>query len=307
MTVAVCVCVPARNEADHIVTLLDALAAQDVPAPFAVALCVNNSDDATAQRARDVALRAEGRFLLHLHECMFAPEVAHAGSARRAAMDQGVAALGRDGGLLISTDADCRPPSSWISANMAAAAPDHIIGGRIALDETEAPQAPEIFALRQRFDAYWQQVRDIEDAIDPSPWDPAPRHGDHTGASLAISVDLYRRAGGVPLLPVGEDRALVNAAIAAGGRLIHPPTVWTRASARSVGRAAGGMATDLQRWLDSQSRGEAPRVPHFDHWRARAHWRRAHRQTRGSERLGDAERRLPAMPCDMELPLVTLG
>jgi GT2 family glycosyltransferase len=302
MSMAVCVCVPARDEADHIATLIDALAKQDVGATFAIALCVNNSDDATGQLAREIATRSGVGFVLHLLEMTFEPAFAHAGSARRAAMDLGVRVLGADGGLLISTDADCRPPSDWITANLAAAAPDRIVGGRIELDEAEAAKATEIFALRTRFDAYWRQVRAIEDGIDPVPWDPAPRHGDHTGASLALSTDLYRRAGGVPLLPAGEDRALVDAAIAAGGRLVHPQAVWTRASARMVGRAAGGMAGDLRRWADTHSRGDVPMVPHFDHWDARARWRRDERSRRGTGDLGEAERRLPPMPCDMILP-----
>lgn len=302
MSAAVCVCIPARNEAGHIATLIDALATQAVDAPFAVALCVNNSDDETAQVAEDAAGRAKGRFSLTCIERLFEPSLAHAGSARRAAMDLGVEILGRDDGLLISTDADCRPPRDWIAANLAAFAADRIVGGRIELDEAEAAHAPEIFALRHRFDAYWREVRAIEDSIDPLPWDPAPRHGDHTGASLAMSVDLYRRAGGVPLLPVGEDRALVDAAIAAGGKLVHPQSVWTRASARTVGRAAGGMAGDLQGWIDAISRGTVPLVPHFAHWEARALWRRDGRRLRGADNVGEAERRLPDMPCDMALP-----
>lgn len=303
---AVCVCIPARNEADHIATLLAALMAQDRPLPFKVALCVNNSHDGTEQVARKLAARFDHRVEFHLREFVFEPALAHAGSARRAAMSMGVDLLGASGGLLISTDADCRPPPDWVSANVAASTPDRIVGGRIELDEEEAVRAPAIFALRQRFDAYWRRVREIEDDIDPSAWDPAPRHGDHTGASLALSVDLYQRAGGVPLLPTGEDRALVDAAIAAGGKLVHPQAVWTRTSARTVGRAVGGMAGDLQRWIDAHARGQVPTVPHFDHWDARARWRRAFREIRGSESLGDAERALPPMPCDMPLPLAIL-
>lgn len=306
MTGAVCVCIPARNEAGHITTLLEALRAQDTQLPFKVALCVNNSDDQTAQVAKAAAARFDHRVEFHLREYAFEPELAHAGTARRAAMGMGADLLGASGGLLISTDADCRPPPEWVSANVAASSLDRIIGGRIELDEEEAAQAPAIFALRPRFDAYWRRVREIEDAIDPTPWDPAPRHGDHTGASLALSVDLYQRAGGVPLLPAGEDRALVDAAIAAGGKLVHPQAVWTRTSARTVGRAAGGMAGDLQRWIDAHARGQVPTVPHFDHWHVRAQWRRNFRETRGSERLSDAERLLDPMPCDMPLPVAGL-
>lgn len=304
MTVKVCVCIPARNEADRIATLFDALAVQDVAEPFAVALCVNNSHDQTGQVAQHAAGRSCGRVTLTQIERRFEPGLAHAGSARRAAMALGVEILGSKGGLLISTDADCRPPRDWIAANLAASGPDQIVGGRIELDEAEADQCPEIFTLRRYFDVYWQTVRGIEDSIDPVPWDPAPRHGDHTGASLALSVALYERSGGVPLQPIGEDRALVEAAIAAGGRLVHPKTVWTRTSARTMGRAEGGMAVDLQRWIDAYGCGEMPQVPHFDHWKARAQWRRDFRQNRGEEGLIEAERFLPPLPCDMVLPVV---
>jgi hypothetical protein len=301
----VCVCIPARNEADRIATLIDALAIQHVDAPFAVALCVNNSSDDTARIAQQTAARSDGRFTLIQIECHFEPSLAHAGSARRAAMELGVERLGSGGGLLISTDADCRPPPEWIAANLAASAPERIIGGRIELDEAEVEEWPAIFAFRRHFDAYWQRVRAIEDSIDPSLWDKAPRHGDHTGASLALSVSLYRRSGGVPLQPSGEDRALVEAAIVAGGRLVHPQTVWTRTSARTVGRATGGMAEDLQRWSDAEAIGEVPNVPDFKHWEARARWRRDVRRVRGAEGLMEAERLLPPMPCDMALPMVS--
>lgn len=301
MTRAFCVCAPARNEAAHIATLIAALAAQTGVRQVQLALCVNNSDDGTAGIARNAADRSAGRVVVVIIEREFDAPLAHAGSARRCAMDLGANVLGDGDGLLISTDADCRPPPDWIMSNLAYAGPDRILGGRIELDEQEQPP-PALFSLRKRFDLYWQAVRAIEDAIDPSPWDPAPRHGDHTGASLALEVALYRRAGGVPLLETGEDRALVEAAVGKGGRLVHPPAIWTRASARTVGRAAGGMALDMQLWLRSVASGEPPRVPGFDHWRARAEWRRQHRAHVHDARLVEAERALAPMPCDMALP-----
>jgi hypothetical protein len=299
MSVAFSICVPARNEASRIATLIAALGAQSV-APVPLALCVNNSDDGTADIARAAADRCRGRIALTVVERTFEPLHAHAGSARRVAMDLAAQTLPADG-LLISTDADCRPPRDWVAENLAHAGVDRILGGRIELDEEE-PVARDILALRKRFDRYWSEVRAIEDAIDPSPWDPAPRHGDHTGASLALSACLYRRAGGVPPLATGEDRALVEVAVAAGGKLAHPPSIWTRASARTSGRASGGMALDMQRWLAASAEGEAPRVPAYEHWRALAEWRRAGRKEDGDACARDAERRLPAMPCDMALP-----
>ncbi len=296
----VCVCIPARNEAEHIGRLIEALARQTVKT-FAVAICVNNSSDTTHAQAVEVTLRSNAGFALHIVERVFEPEVAHAGSARRAAMDMGANLLTPDG-LLLSTDADCRPPPDWIEANLAYFSPERIIGGRIELDELEADMAPAIFMLRRRFDAYWQAVREIEDAIDPVIWDMPPRHGDHTGASLALSVDLYHRAGGVPLVRTGEDRALVEAAIEAGGKLVHPGAVWTRASSRTAGRANGGMAADMQRWSDCAASGEMPMVPAFSHWEERARWRLRTRAKMGVAACLKAERALPPMPCDIPLP-----
>jgi hypothetical protein len=296
-----CVCVPARNEAAHIGILIAALAQQDVERPVPVALCVNNSTDDTVGAAISAADRAGGAVQLKILECEFAPDLAHAGSARRCAMEIGADLLGEDDALLVSTDADCRPPWGWIAANLDAAAADHIVGGRIELDE-EPEISPRLLSLKRRFDFYWQCVRNIEDTLDPQSWDPSPRHGDHTGASLAMTVSLYRRAGGVPLLSTGEDRALVAAAENAGGILIHPASVWTRVSARTLGRAEGGMAGDMRRWTEALETGITPMVPAFTHWRERAQWRRRLRAASCGGSVAQAEQALAPMPCDMMLP-----
>jgi hypothetical protein len=302
MTRPVVVCVPARNEAKRLPVLLEALAQQTLPSPINVALCVNNSADGSAEAAQAAAAKTDGRLRLKLLNCEFAPEQAHAGSARRAAMELGAEWLNDGDALLVSTDADCRPPANWLEANLASAGPLRIVGGRIELDEREADTWPLLFDLRHRFDDYWSKVRTIEDAVDPVAWDLPPRHGDHTGASLALTVGLYRAAGGVPSIPSGEDRALVAAAVAVGGKLIHPPTIWTRTSARPEGRANGGMAEELRGWLVAGADGIDPKVPAFHHWQSRALWRRAMRRALGPGELMLAEAKLPPMPCDMALP-----
>lgn len=297
-----CIAVPARNEADRLPTLVDALARQDVGPPIRIAVCINNSSDGSLSAVLAAATRAGEKIQLKVVEKDFDLAMAHAGSARRAAMDLAVEVLGAGQGFIISTDADCRPPSDWISSNLRHACPDRIIGGRIELDGEE-PDVPNVIrSLRARFDQYWAGVRAIEDEVDPCAWDPPPRHGDHTGASLCLSVSLYQKAGGVPLIPTGEDRALVAAAIAAGGKLVHSVDVWTRASARQSGRAAAGMADDMAIWASS-SEGDAPFVPSFDLWRERAAWRRQHRLTKSPGEIISEESRLPPMDCSMRLPL----
>ncbi|VXC49849.1 conserved hypothetical protein [Sphingomonas sp. T1] len=299
-----CVCVPARDEADRLPILLDALARQDVDGPIRVSILINNTvDDSVAAVARAQAAWGER---LHLavacHD--IPPERAHAGTARRLAMDAGLARIDPDRGVLISTDADTRPPSDWISAMLRAIdAGLDIVGGRIVVDDAE-PLAADMNAMQVKLDRYWACVRAIEDDIDPCRWDPAPRHGDHTGASLAILAPLYRAAGGVPAIPAGEDRALVEAAVAAGGRLGHPLSVWTRVSARTIGRATGGMADHMQALSVRVARGEPTFLPSFDQWRARAAWRRMRRDQPGGEAgVARDEPLLPPMRCDMPLGL----
>ncbi|WBH15838.1 glycosyltransferase [Sphingomonas radiodurans] len=300
MNKAVCICVPARNEAARLPILLGALAAQTYTGTIHVALCINNSDDESASIAADLATHRGSRLNVRIDGCVLAPDEAHVGTARRRAMHVGSDIVG-DRGVLISTDADCRPPDGWIAANLAAMdAGADVVGGRIVLDNLE-PVSMAVMSVVTQFDRYWAMVREIEDAIDPVPHDPSPRHGDHTGASLAIGADMYHAIGGVPAIPCGEDRALVTAAVAAGARLVHPLPVWTRVSARTEGRAAGGMATSMAELADTINDGGAPRVAALEHWARRAAWRREERRQKGISAMLAHESRLPPMPKDMAL------
>ena len=298
-----CVCVPARNEKQRLPVLLAALAAQDYRGPIPVAVCSNNSTDGSVEVVQEAADRWRERLDVRVEVEWFAPHRAHAGAARRAAMGAGLARLGSaPGGVLISTDADARPPRTWLSANLAALSTGaDMVGGRLVIDEADLlPRS--MVALQQVWDAYWAAVRAIEDDLDPSPHDPSPRHGDHTGASLAITAEAYRQAGGVPELPTGEDRGLVIAAQAKGARLVHPLSVWTRVSPRLTGRAAGGMAEHMARLFVQARDGDPILAPAFRHWRRRAVWRRAQRARAGGDQgLSLLEAQLEPMPLDLNL------
>lgn len=298
-----CLCIPARNEAQRLPICLDALANQYWPSPIQIIIAVNNSGDDSLAVIETARQHHGERLDLHVKEAIFPPDLAHAGSARRLAMDSGLALLPATGpALLISTDADTRPPPTWI-ANIQEAITHGatMVGGRIDIEERE-PLPPAVQKLRALWDQYWHDVRIVEDSIDPLPWDPLPRHGDHTGASLAITAELYRACGGVPLLQSGEDVALVNAALAQGGRLAHPENVSTFVSPRLDGRASGGMAQAMQKLFGQAENGASLVAPHFDHWRARAAWRRDLRaQPHGAAIIAREEPLLPPMPADMPL------
>lgn len=299
------VCIPARNEAARLPVLLEALAGQSRQGQIQVAIALNNTTDTSNAVVEQASWDYRGRLRIHVEDATFAPDRAHAGSARRLAMDTGLSLLtSRENGILVSTDADTRPPPQWIDAMVRAFARGaDLVGGRIVIDlSEELPQA--VATLIQAQNAYWEAVRAIEDALDPLPWNPAPRHGDHTGASLALRAGLYTRCGGVPLLPSGEDRALVTAAITKGGRLAHPADVFTFVSPRREGRAEGGMAQAMQELFALAAAGAPVRMPQFRHWQERAQWRRSLRsRPAGQMRIAREEELLPPMPSDMILDL----
>ncbi|WP_375465136.1 glycosyltransferase [uncultured Methylobacterium sp.] len=288
------VCVPARDEVRRLPRLIRSLGRQDGPCgrePLRVVIVANNCTDGTIDAVRAMEAAGEtGTLAIRLIEADLAPAQAHAGTARRMALDAGSAWLEAEGfpdGTLLTTDADARVPRSWIAANLRALAGAEIVGGRLVLDPEDAPDAV-LADLHARIERYWTCVRAVEDALDPPPHDPAPRHGDHTGASLALTASLYRRVGGLPPLPRGEDNALVARVRRAGGRLRHCPDVSVLVSDRAAGRADGGMAAEMLR-REAAARAALPyRLPVPGHWQAliarRAALRRAWTGTAGRER-----------------------
>ncbi|QGY01022.1 glycosyltransferase [Methylobacterium mesophilicum SR1.6/6] len=267
------VCIPARNEVERLPRLLASLAAQEgvsARTPLRVVVLANNCTDGTVAAVREV----EGSGLLaslalRIIDVSLTGSEAHVGTARRMALDAGADWLAADGnpdGILLTTDADARLPAGWVAANLRALRAADVVGGRLVIDDDDAAD-PDLAALHARIERYWSGVRRLEDILDPPPHDPAPRHGDHTGASLALPAGLYRAVGGLPALPCGEDNALVGLLRANGARLRHCPDVQVMVSARRQGRVSGGMATEMARRARVLG-GEAYALPEAAHWQA---------------------------------------
>ncbi|MDP4002126.1 glycosyltransferase family 2 protein [Methylobacterium sp. NEAU K] len=268
------VCIPARNEAERLPRLLASLAGQEgfsARAPLRVVVLANNCTDGTAAAVR--ALDASGALAtlaLRMIEAELVGADAHVGTARRMALDAGADWLEADGGgmdgILLTTDADARLPADWVAANLRALHASDVVGGRLVIDD-DGTADPRLTELHARIERYWSGVRRLEDILDPPPHDPAPRHGDHTGASLAFPVTFYRQVGGLPPLPCGEDNALVGLLREGGARLRHCPDVRVMVSSRHQGRVSGGMATEMVRRARVLE-GEAYLLPEASHWQA---------------------------------------
>ena len=147
----------------------------------------------------------------------------------------------------MSTDADTIVAEDWLSRTL-----DHLdagwdaVAGLARLDPRELRgfnrEHRRRLALVQRHENALTRLRAADGA---EPW---PRHFYEGGASIALTLDAYRRTGGAPTPPVGEDKALFDAVRGSGGRVRHATDVRVTTSARLVGRAPGGASDTLSAW-----------------------------------------------------------
>ena len=244
---AVTVAIPAKDEEERIARCLDALAAQEGIEfdDLLVVILLNNCRDKTLDVIHAAAQRLP--FALDAVSVELPPSHANAGWARRLAMDHAADST-KAGGFILTTDADSVADPSWISATLCAFEQGaDAVAGFVTADWDELCQLPED-VLKQGADEWEYQnlAAELESKADPLEHDPWPRHNQNCGASTAIRAALYRDLGGLPPEPVGEDRALFDKVRERDGLIRHCLAAKVVASARTVGRASGGMADALK-------------------------------------------------------------
>ena len=245
------VAIPVKNEVERIGACLRALALQAERRPDGIVLAINNTDDGTAALVRSLLPVLPVPIILREH--WFPPEQASAGVARRLAMEHAAALLDSPADLLLTTDADGRVPPDWVAANLAYTRNGvDAVAGRAVLDEVEASLIPPKLHEDHRAEcAYAGELDALSALLDPEPWDPLPRHSEHSGASIAVSLAAYRRAGGMPPAALAEDRQFFAALRRTDARIRHAPEIAVVVSGRTVGRAEGGMADTIGRRLSA--------------------------------------------------------
>jgi hypothetical protein len=258
--------IPARDEAALIGRSLDALAGQrDVngsplaPDTFDVLVYANNCVDATADAVR-AAARRHPAHAIHVAEEVLPPNVAHIGTARRAAMNAAsarFAAAGISDALLAATDADSVPSPTWLAWTLREMEHADVVTGRIVVDPNEWPLLPA--STREMLleeDAYHFAIAQLRAQIDPKPHNPWPCHWQRSGPSFAVHLSAYDAVGGVPPVRTLEDIALYEALERGGARIRHSLRVRVMTSARLHSRAAGGFGARIKAW---QQPGDAHR------------------------------------------------
>jgi glycosyltransferase involved in cell wall biosynthesis len=251
------VAIPIHNEAALIAQCLMALATQTYGSAFTVVAYLNNCTDMTGELIR--RLRAKVPYTLRIFDERLPRDQANAGMARRIAL-QRAASLASPDAILLTTDADSRVSGNWISANIAAmAAGADAVAGMVELEAADAAALPRrLIDDELACDEFAAMLDEIDSTLDPDPFDPWPRHTQHSGASIAVRAAWHHRVGGIPPVPVAEDRQFFAELRRADARIRHAPEVIVTTSGRTVGRAKGGMADTIARrlehpdqWLDN--------------------------------------------------------
>jgi glucosyl-3-phosphoglycerate synthase len=239
------VVVPARDEAERIGVCLLALAEQRgvSEGAYEVVVVLDGCRDTTRECALDVAM-SHPQLRLHLVE-LSAPS--GVGRARRVGMDlacERLLAVDRAQGLIASTDADSVVAWDWLAAQRVLAATGaSAIGGLIELDPVEAGELSRE-ALQRRGAEAVRRLRDVQQR--GIPWnDQIAEHHQFSGASLALTAEVYRQCGGLPVSAALEDEALERELSNHGIPIHRSRAVRVSTSARTEGRAPRGLAHDL--------------------------------------------------------------
>lgn len=245
----VAVAVPARDEEGWIGECLGrllSLPADPRISSLKIVVLANNCTDRTVEIAEALSRANPGA--MEVRSVRFPEGNANAGAARRASLDAAADRLVDAHDALLCTDADTLVATSWLTRTL-----DYFDAGYDAVAGMAHLEPAEMRTLPRPHRVRLSQIRRYHRALDDlrhliqadEPW---PRHYYEGGASIALTLGMYRRIGGAPTPEVGEDKALFDAVRSHGGRIRHARDVRVATSCRLAGRTSGGASGTLAIW-----------------------------------------------------------
>lgn len=246
-----CVVVPARDEEALIGPCLLALATQTGIAPeeYEVLLVLDRCTDDTEARARKI-----GESYPSLRLAFLDGPGEGSGPARRVGMDVACARLleaDRTEGLIASTDADTIVAPDWLATQLSAVSEGaRAIGGRIEL--ADDGYLPEAVARKHAEHGRLRHGRLLSDPDGLGKME----HWQFSGASLALTAEVYKEVGGLQPRTALEDEHLERVLRQHSIPIHRLLSVRATTSARRVGRAERGLSHDLSRIARSLHREE---------------------------------------------------
>jgi len=266
----VSIIVPAKDEAHLITSTLDALRNQIDAAGngishdiYEVLVLANNCSDATYEICKTYQQKFQG-FRLYVQCINIEDSIAHIGTVRRLLMDAAHARLTEvvgKRGIIVSTDADSEVDAEWLSQIIEEMDLNvDVVGGRIIPRNT--PVLAKIHHLR---DVTYRFLKTrLEAELDPCPQNPWPRHFQCYGPSLAVTCEIYDKAGRIPAIPFLEDEEFRKALKRVDARMRHSPKVRVHTSSRLQGRVDFGFSIQLQEWGNMSLNHEEQMVESLD-------------------------------------------
>ncbi|WP_316796977.1 glycosyltransferase family 2 protein [Pedobacter agri] len=260
------VIVPAKNESAFIIQTLDALRFQlnDLGVAinsdlYEILVLANNCSDDTFNICKAYQ-QNHPRFNLHIERILLNKESAHIGTARRLLMDAAYRRLTNvagEKGIIVSTDADSEVAPDWIYHILKEISHGaDVVGGRILPKDT-----PSISRRHHLRDVTYRFLKSqLESAIDPCESNPWPRHFQCYGPSLAVTCEMYEKAGRLPIIPYLEDEEFRKALKRVDAKIRHSPHVRIYTSGRLDGRVKFGFSVQLKHWSDMSLRSEEEKV-----------------------------------------------
>jgi GT2 family glycosyltransferase len=232
------VVVPANDEEDRIEACLAAVAAAADHAGQPVVTCVvaDRCRDATAERARamgvDVAVNTLPRRIGAVRNIGFHRVLARLGAATERIW-------------LLSTDADTLVPPTWVLDHLRhAEAGAHAVAGAVDLDDPDG-LPPDALARYSTLVA--AGITGLT-------------HEHVYAANLGVRADAFEQVGGFPAVACGEEHALLRRLRRGGLQVVSPNDVRARTSARTEGRASGGLADLLASLARAENRAVESRA-----------------------------------------------
>ncbi len=255
----VSIVVPVRDEAENLPKALASFLNQTElksspldPAIFEVIVLVNNCCDNSAEIVEKWQ-KTNPHFNFHFADINLPDENANIGFVRRLLMNEAYSRLKSNkfrSGIIATTDGDTRVAPDWI-INIVSEVEDgaDAVGGRILIDENEFKSLDEKARIFHLLDEEYRLLAaEIEDFYDKIHHDLLPRHHQHFNGSFAVTTKAFERAGGIPDVKFLEDVAFYNALSRIDAKFRHSPKVKVYTSARSRGRTALGLSTQLNEW-----------------------------------------------------------
>lgn len=301
------VAVPVRNEAESLISAMLALGAQHdlcghvLPAgDVLVLLLLNGCSDGSWERLQSLRGNHAPNWIAIDGE--LPGSLQHAGGARRVALTKALGLTTSDTALIATTDADSTVSATWVAQQLAwmQRGCDVILGStEVAPGDMDA-WPPELIQRRRRERSYARRLSRIDAWLDACDYDPWPRHGAPSGASMGFRPTALRAAFPLPAPACGEDRALVQRCHALDLKVRGDDQLLVTTSGRLHGRARGGMADTLLHWVGHPGAPCDAMLEPVAHAVARARWRIRLRERRRRGHLSAAwlARALAISPTD---------